>query len=39
MAKYSYEQRLDTVLKVTEKHMSFQAAAKLLGTGKEHVRR
>lgn len=39
MAKYSYEQRLEAVLNVTEKHMSPQAAADLLGTAREHVRR
>lgn len=39
MSKYSYEQRLETVLLVTEKHMSNKAAARQLGTGVEHIRR
>ena len=39
MAKYSYEQRLEAVLNVTEKRMSPQEAADLLGTAREHVRR
>jgi len=39
MAKYSYEQRVETVLNVTEKHMSLQAAADILGTARSHVGR
>lgn len=39
MSKYSYEQRLETVKLVIDKHMSCEAAARQLGTGKEHVRR
>jgi transposase len=39
MAKYSYEQRLEAVLNVVEKHMSCRAVAELLGTGHEHIRR
>jgi transposase-like protein len=39
MSKYSYEQRLETVLNVVEKHMSIMEAARLLGSGYEHVRR
>jgi transposase len=39
MAKYSYEQRLETVKLVVEKHMSCKSAALHLGTGEEHVRR
>lgn len=39
MAKYSYEQRLQAVLDVTEKHMSCRAVGELLGCGETHVRR
>jgi transposase len=39
MAKYSYEQRLETVLLVVDKHKSCRVAAKQLGTAEEHVRR
>ena len=39
MSKYSYNQRLEAVLNVTEKHQSLQPVAEMLGTGKEHVRR
>jgi len=39
MSKYSYEQKLEAVLNVTDKHMSVQSVAKNLGTCKEHVRR
>jgi len=39
LAKYSYEQRLEAVLKVTEQHMSCKAVGRLLGCGDTHVRR
>lgn len=39
MPKYSYEQRLEAVLNVVEKHMSINAAGKLLGCGESPVRR
>ena len=39
MSKYSYGQRLETVKLVIDKHMSCEAAAKQLGTGKTHVNR
>jgi len=39
MAKYSYEQKLEAVLNVIDKHMSIHSSAKILGTSKEHVRR
>jgi transposase len=39
MAKYTYEQKLEAVLNVTDKHMSVDSAAKILGTGYSHVRR
>lgn len=39
MSKYSLEQRLETVKLIVDKHMSCGAAAKQLGTAKEHVRR
>ncbi|WP_415537306.1 helix-turn-helix domain-containing protein [Dehalobacter sp. 4CP] len=39
MAKYSYKQRLEAVMKVTEKHMSCKAVGRLLGCGDTHVRR
>jgi transposase len=39
LSKYSYEQRLETVINVTENHMSLKEAASMLGTGYEHVRR
>jgi len=39
MSKYKYEQRLETVLNVVKKHMSYKSAANILGTGTEHVRR
>ena len=39
MAKYSYEERLEAVLRVVEEGMSVKASAKILGTAYEHVRR
>jgi len=39
MSKYKYEQRVEAVKNVTEKHMSLQQAANILGAGKEVVRR
>ena len=39
MAKYSYEERLEAVLRVVEEGMSAKASAKILGTAYEHVRR
>ena len=39
MAKYSYEERLEAVLRVVEQGMSCQASARILGTGKTHVMR
>lgn len=38
MSKYSYEQKLESVLNIIELHMSLQESAKLLGAGKESVR-
>ena len=37
MKQISYEQRLEAVLNVTEKHMSQQEAADLLGTARAQV--
>ena len=39
MSKYSYEERLEAVLRVVEEGMSANASAKILGTAYEHVRR
>ena len=39
MSKYSYEERLEAVLRVTEGGMSVRGSAKILGTSSEHVRR
>lgn len=39
MMKFSYEERLEAVLNIKEKHMSIRAAAKLLGCNYEHLRR
>jgi transposase len=39
MSKYSYEQRMEAVLNVTEKYMSCKAAGKLLGCGETPVYR
>ena len=39
MSKYSYEERLEAVLRVTEDGMSVKDSAKILGTAYEHVRR
>lgn len=37
MSKYSYEQRMEAVLNVINKHMSCKAAGKLLGCGESPV--
>ena len=39
MAKYSYEEKLEAVLRVVEGGMSIKNSAKILGTAHEHVRR
>ena len=39
MSKYSYEEKLEAVLRVVEEGMSIKASAKILGTAYEHVRR
>lgn len=39
MSKYSYEERLEAVIRVVEGGMSPKQSAKILGTGHEHVRR
>ena len=39
MSKYSYEERLEAVLRVTEDGMSVKESARILGTAYEHVRR
>lgn len=39
MSKYSYEQRLEAVLKVTEMNISCKTVGKLLGCDATHVRR
>jgi transposase len=39
LSKYSYEQRLETVKLVTERHMSFREAARYLGTDSKHAMR
>lgn len=39
MSKYSYEEKLEAVLRVVEDGMSCKSSAKILGTGREHVRR
>ena len=39
MSKYSYEERLEAVLRVVEEGMSVRQSAKILGTAYEHVRR
>ena len=39
MSKYSYEEKLEAVLRVVEDGMGCGTSAKILGTGKEHVRR
>ena len=39
MSKYSYEERLEAVLRVVEEGMSVRKSAKILGTAYEHVRR
>ena len=39
MSKYSFEEKLETVLRVVKDGMSPGQSAKILGTGHEHVRR
>ena len=39
MAKYSYEEKLEAVLRVVDDGMSVQASAKILGTAKSQVQR
>lgn len=39
MSKYSYEERLEAVLRVVEEGMSYETSAKILGTAKAHVQR
>lgn len=39
MSKYSFDQKLDAVLKVTEQHMSCLEVSKQMNTAYEHVRR
>lgn len=39
MMKFSYEQRLEAVLNIKEKHMSIRKSAKLLGCNFESLRR
>ena len=39
MAKYSYEEKLDAVLRIKEDGMSVRDVAKIIGTSHEHVRR
>lgn len=39
MSKYSYEEKLETVLRVVEEHMSLRESAKVLGVAYTHVRR
>ncbi len=39
MSKYSYEEKLEAVLRVIDDGMSMYDSAKILGTGHEHVRR
>ncbi len=39
MSKYSYEEKLEAVLRVIEEAMSYKASAKVLGTAQGHVQR
>ena len=39
MSKYSYEEKLEAVLRVIEEGMSYKASAKVLGTAKKQVER
>ena len=39
MSKYSYEEKLEAVLRVIEEGMSYKASAKVLGTAQGHVQR
>ena len=39
MIKYSYEEKLEAVLRVVEDGMSLYASAKIIGTSREHLRR
>ena len=36
MAKYSYEEKLEAVIRVIEDGMSGKASARILGTAEEH---
>lgn len=39
MSKYSYEEKLEAVLRVVDEGMSCEASAKTLGTSKSHIAR
>ena len=39
MSKYSYEEKLEAVLRVIEEGMSYEISAKVLGTAQSHVQR
>ena len=39
MCKYSYEEKLEAVLRVIEEGMSYKASSKVLGTAKKQVER
>lgn len=39
MSKYSYEEKLEAVLRIVEGKTSIRESARILGTGYEHVRR
>ena len=39
MSKDSYEEKLEAVLRVVDDGMSLRDSAKILGTGREHIRR
>ena len=39
MSKYSYEEKLEAVLRVIEEGMSYETSAKVLGTAQSHVQR
>ena len=39
MSKYTYEEKIEAVLRVIDKGMSYEESARILGTGKEVVRR
>ncbi len=38
MSKYSYEERLEVVIRIVEEGMSPKQSAHILGTSHEHVR-